>query len=209
MLEPLACHDYRCADAPGSCLATIAISWSPTSNSSSVAATATARALSAWLRASCCRAKPGDCGGTNLDRHRHFLSAPRRYSSPSWRARSSVLPRAGMAAASPHPGPVGRIQEFHQRPVPGARQGSARCAGVLRPRHDHRHEKEEMRELILTGGPWSAERAAILDYCGAISSGWKVVAGDVAAHRSTASTVARPLHGRGCRDGVQRDPDGR
>ena len=59
-------------------------------------------------------------------------------------------------------------------------------------------EKEEMRAVILRGGPWTEdERTAILDYCeGDVDGAGALVAGHAAADRSAASATARPLHGR-------------
>ena len=72
-------------------------------------------------------------------------------------------------------------------------------------------EKDEMRALILRGGPWSAEeREEILRLlrhrhrrAGA------PVAGHVAAARPSACPASRPLHGRCCRHGIHRRADRR
>jgi len=56
-------------------------------------------------------------------------------------------------------------------------------------------EKNEMRELVLRGGPWSeAEREA-------------TTTGNVARNRFAAGAVARPLHGCSRRNGARRYAD--
>ena len=71
--------------------------------------------------------------------------------------------------------------------------------------------KDEMRELILRGGPWSdAEREEILEYCATdVERTRAPAAGHAAAHRSAARPTARPLHGRRRGHGAQRHADRR
>jgi hypothetical protein len=69
-------------------------------------------------------------------------------------------------------------------------------------------EKDEMRASILRGGPWlDGEREEIIKYCATDRCAQTVAAGDAAAHRSAASTVARQVHGRRRRDGIRRRAD--
>ena len=70
-------------------------------------------------------------------------------------------------------------------------------------------EKQQMRDLVLRGGPWSdAERKAILDYCQQRRRGaGAAVAEDAAGGRSAARPAARPIHGGGGADRTERRTD--
>ena len=74
--------------------------------------------------------------------------------------------------------------------------------------------KDEMRDLVLRGGPWSAdERQAVLDYCatdvgGALGPLAEDAAVGADARRDTApgaraGAASGPIHGRGRSDGAQ------
>ena len=70
-------------------------------------------------------------------------------------------------------------------------------------------EKDEMRDLILRGGPWSdAERAAILEYCESdVAALARLLPVMLPRVRSAARTAARPLHGRRRADRKKRRPN--
>jgi DNA polymerase I len=70
-------------------------------------------------------------------------------------------------------------------------------------------EKDEMRAIILRGGPWSSsERESILDYCASdIAALERLLPGDAAADRSAARLAPWTLHGCGCGPGIRRHTD--
>jgi DNA polymerase-1 len=64
-------------------------------------------------------------------------------------------------------------------------------------------EKDEMRDLILRGGPWAeTERTDILTYCE--SDPGAVIAGTAATDRLTSRIVTWPVHGSSGAHGIQR-----
>jgi hypothetical protein len=69
-------------------------------------------------------------------------------------------------------------------------------------------EKDEMRTLILRGGPWSdAEQAAILDYCESDVAALGSPAGHAALCRSPSRVVAGSVHGCRGTHGAEWSPD--
>jgi DNA polymerase-1 len=81
--------------------------------------------------------------------------------------RARLLPRSGLADAGQHSRPLHRISRSYKRIADARRRRPGRRADLLRARqHRQPGEKDELRALVLRGGPWSEqERAAALDYC--------------------------------------------
>jgi DNA polymerase I len=80
-----------------------------------------------------------------------------------------------------------RITNGGDRPFGASLLGALEHFGIT---HMSRHHKERMRDLILSGGPWSeAERAAILDYCredvAALGRLWPVMARQITRDEMT------------------------
>jgi hypothetical protein len=69
-------------------------------------------------------------------------------------------------------------------------------------------EKDEMRNLILRGGPWSEhEKAAILDYCETDVEALARLLPVMPPHRPPSRAIARQIYGRRGAHGTQRRAD--
>jgi DNA polymerase-1 len=69
-------------------------------------------------------------------------------------------------------------------------------------------EKDDMRDLVLRGGPWSdAERAAISEYCASDVAALERLLCNVAGNRPAASSIARSLHESRGHNGGERRAD--
>ena len=176
------------------------------------ARSASGRVRSAWWRRSCAADRRGGSGAANSDRRHHSRSGRTRCSSPTTPAPSSVA--SARSAGRCRHNILDLFTEFRDRTNGLTTPAGAGLIGALTYfglDTIGATEKDEMRALVLRGGPWSEdERAAILDYCASDVVGARAaVAGHAAAHRSAARSAARPLHGRGRRHGVHRRADRR
>ena len=80
--------------------------------------------------------------------------------------RNRLPPRARLASARARVGPVHRVPQPHQRHSHDSGAGLLGALAHYGLDSIGTIEKDEMRDLVLRGGPWSdAEREAILDYC--------------------------------------------
>ena len=195
-----------------------ATSWPPTSSLNSAATLllrtpvdpASGRARFAWWRRICAPARRGGYGAANSGQRRHSRSGRMRCSSPSTPAPSSAVsaPWAGrcrptFSTSSPN---------FATAPTACTTPAGAGLVGALTYfglDGIGATEKDEMRALVLRGGPWSDdERAAILDYCASdVAALERLLPAMLPRHRSAARSTARPLHGRRRRHGIRRRAD--
>ena len=107
------------------------------------------------------------CGATNLGRRRRILSTTARCSSPTTPAPSSAA--TAFSAGLCPPAFSTCLREFRDRTNGRATPSGAGLLGALAYfglDAIGATEKEDMRALVMRGGPWSDdERGRILDYC--------------------------------------------
>ena len=123
-----------------------------------------------------------------------------------------MLPRAGLADAGEHPRPLRRVPRPHQWPHNARRRRPGRRADLFRPRHIGAHEKDDMRAAASSAAGRGRQTSAseILDYCATdIDALERLLPAMLPRIDLPRALLARPLHGRGRRHGIQRHADRR